>query len=273
MSHVCAIIAGAGHFPRYVAEAAKRQGLRVVAIGLTGRADATLAQCVDVYEEVSVGELGRLLERLKAHEAHEAIMAGKVTKDVLFDGRVRFDAEALSIVQRATEVSVKGLLGAIGQRLAKDGIRLIDSSTFLKHDLCPAGVLTTRPPTPAERLDIQLGVEVARQLARVDVGQTVVMKQKVVVAVEALEGTDATIRRAGELAGRGLVVVKMASPDQDMRFDLPVLGAATLAVATASGAHCLAVEAGKSLLLDREALIAQANEAQISLVGVEPPPG
>ncbi len=270
MSDVCAIIAGAGNFPLYVAEAAKRQGLRVVAIGLTGWADASLARGVDVYEEVSIGELGRLLERLQAHHVRQAVMAGKVTKAVLFDPRTRFDAEALSIVQRATSVSVNSLLGAIGERLAKQGIRLLDSSTFLKDDLCPAGVLTTRAPTPEEQVDIQVGLEAARQLARLDIGQTVVVKRRVVIAIEALEGTDAAIRRAGALAGNGLVVVKMASPSQDRRFDLPVLGEATIDVAQASGVACLAVEAGSSLLLHREALIAKANEAQMVLVGVQP---
>jgi DUF1009 family protein len=270
MSNVCAVIAGAGTFPLHVAEAAKRQGFRVVAIGLAGWADASLARCADVYEEVSIGELGRLLERLQAHHVQQAVMAGKVTKDVLFDARTRFDAEALSIVQRATSFSVNSLLGAIGERLAKQGIQLLDSSTFLKDDVCPAGVLTARAPTPAERVDIQVGMEAARQLARLDIGQTVVVKRKVVVAVEALEGTDATMRRAGELAGgEGLVMVKMASPAHDMRFDLPVLGMTTLEVAKASGVACLAVEAGKALLLRREALLAHANEAQFCIVGVE----
>ena len=271
MPDSCAIIAGAGAFPIHVAEEAKRQGLRVVAIGLAGWVAPGLARCADVYEEVPVGELGRLLERLKAHHIRQAIMAGKVTKDVLLDARMRFDAEALSIVQGAADFSVNSLLGAIGKRLAKEGIELMDSSTFLKHDVCPAGVLTARAPTPAEQVDVQVGVEMARQLARLDIGQTVVVKRRVIVAVEALEGTDAAIRRAGALAaGGGLVVVKMASPTQDMRFDLPVLGEATIDVAKASGVSCLAVEAGKSLLLRREALIARANDAQLTLIGIEP---
>ena len=271
MSHSCAIIAGSGAFPLHVAGEAKRQGLTVVGIGLQGWVDPTLAQHVDAYEEIAVGQLGHLIERLKAHHTTHAVMAGKVTKDVLFDARARFDAAALGILGQVTDFSVNSLLGAIAGRLAEDGITLLDSSTFLKEHLCPAGVLTTRRPTPSDAQEIQLGARVARQLAEWDIGQTVVVKQRVIVAVEALEGTDAAITRAAQLAGRDLVIVKMASPQQDMRFDLPVLGRESVAVAAAAGAACVAVEAGKTLLLDKDALIARANEANLCLVGLEFP--
>lgn len=269
MSDVCGLIAGAGSFPRHVAREAKRRGLKVVAIGLQHWVDPALAQEVDVYEEVAVGQLGRLLARLNTHQVRQAVMAGKVTKEVLFDSRVQFDSEALGILGRVNDYSVNGLLGAIAARLAKDGVTLLDSSTFLKDQLCPVGVLTRRQPTAAEHEDIRIGLQVARRIAELDVGQTVVVKQRVVVAVEALEGTDAAIRRAGELArGGGLVVVKMAAPAQDMRFDLPVLGPQTLSVVTQAGATCLAVEAQKTLLLDKDALLAQADAAQLCLIGV-----
>ncbi|TXT33179.1 MAG: hypothetical protein FD138_1947, partial [Planctomycetota bacterium] len=188
MVSTCAIIAGGGSFPIHVASEAKRQGLKVVGIGLSGWVDPALASHVDAYEEVMVGQLGRLVERLKAHQTTQAIMAGKVTKEVLFDPRARFDAEALSILSRVKDVSVNGLLGAIAERLAQDGIQLLDSSTFLKSSLCPSGILTRRQPTPEEQEDIRLGVRAARQLAELDIGQTVVVKQRVIVAAEALEG-------------------------------------------------------------------------------------
>ena len=267
-SSTCAIIAGGGSFPLHVAGEARRQGLKVVGIGLSGWVDPTLTSHVDAYEEVMVGQLGRLVERLKAHQITQAIMAGKVTKDVLFDPRARFDAEALSILRRVKDVSVNGLLGAIAEQLANNGIQLLDSSTFLKSSLCPAGTLTRRQPTPEEQEDIRLGVRAARQLAELDIGQTVVVKQRVIVAAEALEGTDAAITRAGHLAGCGLVVVKVASPKQDMRFDLPIMGPQTIAVAAAAGVACLAVEAGKTILLDKDTVIANANHARLSLVGI-----
>ena len=263
-----AIIAGAGRFPFYVAHEARRRGFFVGAVGLHGWADPSLAGQVDAYEELAVGELGRLIRFLKSREISEAIMAGKVTKEVLLDQRTAFDAEALGLLREVREFSVSSLLGAIGQHLEREGIRLLDSSTFLESALCPAGPLTARQPTPAEADDLELGRTVARALAALDVGQTVIVKGRVVVAVEALEGTDAAIRRAQALAGSGLVVVKMASPTQDRRFDLPVIGPETLATLQAAGVTCLGVEAGATLLLEREALVASANASGMCLVGL-----
>ena len=273
MSHTCAIIAGSGSFPAHVAQEAKRQGLQVVVIGLKGWAEPTLARYADVYEELAVGQLSALIQRLKTHQIREAVMAGKVTKGVLFDSQAHMDGETVGLLSRLSDFSVKSLLGAIAQRLAQEGITLLDSSTFLRDQLCPEGVLTARAPTDEETEDIRVGVEAARRIAELDVGQTVVVKRKVLVAVEALEGTDATLRRAGQLAGPGCVVVKMASPTQDRRFDLPVLGRQTLRVATRIGAHCLAVEAHATLLLEKTALLAEAEAGQLSLVGIAPPSG
>ena len=267
---VCAIIAGAGEFPRHVAQEAKRAGLRVVGLGVQGWADPQLARHVDAYEEIPVGQIGRLLERLRAHHAASAVMAGKVTKEVLFDPRVAFDAEALAVLAQVHDFSVNAVLGAIASRLATAGVTLLDSSVFLQQSVCPAGVITARAPTPEEQGDIEFGVRIARQLAQADVGQTLVVKRRVIVAVEALEGTDETLRRAGSLAGAGGVVVKMGSPQQDRRFDLPVLGLTTLEVARAAGLLCVAVEAGATLLLDKDALIARANALGLCLVGVLP---
>ena len=264
-----AIIAGAGRFPFHVAEAAKRQGLSVVAMGIQGWADPSLATQVDGYEEVAVGQLGELIKRLKSHGVRQAIMAGKVTKEILLDRRTSFDAEALGVLSQVREPSVGALLGAIGKRLANEGITLLDSSTFLRANLCPVGVLTSRAPTPQEQEDIRVGIPAARQLAALDVGQTVVVKGRVVIAVEALEGTDATVRRAHQLAGDHLVVVKTAAPQQDRRFDLPVIGAATLGILRECGVSCLALEAGTTLLLEREELLRIANAAGLCLIGID----
>ena len=266
-----AIIAGAGRFPFHVAQEAKRQGLGVVVMGIQGWVDRSLASQVDTFEEVAVGQLGRFIDRLKAHEIHQAIMAGKVTKEVLLDRGAVFGPEALGVLRTVRDVSVPALLGAIGTRLARDGITLLDSSTFLQANLCPVGVLTSRAPTTMEREDIRVGLEAARAISDLDIGQTVVVKGRVVVAVEALEGTDATIRRAHALAGDGLVVVKTASANQDRRCDLPVVGTETIATLTDSGVSCLAIEAGTTLLLDREVLITSANAANLCLIGVIPP--
>ena len=289
MNSKIAIIAGAGRFPFHVAEEVKRQGLTVVALGVQGWVDRSLSRSVDAFEEVAVGQLGHFIDRLKSYGVQQAIIAGKVTKEVLLDRHTMFDAEALSLLRGAHELSVPALLGAIGSRLAQEGITLLDSSTVLRDSLCPPGVVTARSPSASESSDIQVGLQAARAITALDIGQTVVVKGRVVVAVEALEGTDATIRRAralvlrraqdehpeqsrGTLAGEGLVVVKMAAANQDRRFDLPVIGPDTMATLTDAGVSCLALEAGATLLLDRQALLAAANAAAICLIGVEHDP-
>ncbi len=263
------LIAGAGRFPFHVAQEAKRQGVAVDAVGLSGWVDPALASQVDTYEELAVGQLGRLMASLTSRGVREAVMAGKVTKQALLDQRASLDEEARRLLAQAREVSVPAILGAIAARLAQEGIALLDSSTFLKPNLCPVGVLTVRRPTSAEQADVQVGLSAARAIAAMDIGQTVAVKGRVVVAVEALEGTDATIRRARALAGSGLVVVKTAAPAQDRRFDLPVVGMDTIRALQDAQAGCLAMEAGTTLLLERDALIAAANAARLCLLGVK----
>lgn len=271
MADRIAILAGAGRFPFAVAQEARHQGIDVVALGIESWVDSSLAGHVNAYEEVAIGQVGRLIDRLKHHQIKQVIMAGKVTKGVLLDQSVKFDAAALGIITRLKNFSVNSVLGAIGVLLAKEGITLIDSSTFLKSSLCPSQVLTRRKPTPVEQEDVRIGMEAARAIAALDIGQTVIVKRRVIVAVEALEGTDAAIKRAFGLAGEGLVVVKMASPDQDRRFDLPVIGMDTLRLLAESGVTCLAVEAGVTLLLEKQALLEAADDASLCVMGVTPP--
>lgn len=266
-----ALIAGAGRFPAQVAQSAKRHGARVLILGIKGWADPALAAVADSYQEIELGQIGAVLRTLAAHRVRQAIMAGKVTKDVLLDSRTAFDAEALAILAAAPDRSVPAVLGGIAARLAKDGVTLMDSSTFLQDDLCPPGVLTARQPSPGEQEDIRIGVEAARALATVDIGQTVLVKARVIVAVEALEGTDAAIRRAHQLAGDGLTLIKTGARQQDRRFDLPVIGADTLAVCAASGVACIAVESGATVLLDRAALVRDANARRLTVIGVPLP--
>lgn len=267
-----AIIAGAGRFPFHVAREAKRRGGRVVALGIRGWADPALAEQVDVYEEVAVGEIGTLLARLKSHGMTRVVMAGKVTKAVLLTQSATFDAEARRLLGQRSDLSVNSLLGGLARRLADEGITLVDSSVLLSDSVCPAGVLAARKPTAAESEDLRIGAQAARQVASLDIGQTVVVKERVVIAVEALEGTDAAVRRAQALAGGGLVVVKMASPTQDRRFDLPVIGTDTIATLRECGVSCLGVEAGMTLLLDRAALLDSANQAGLCIVGLTASP-
>lgn len=257
-------------FPLHVAREAKRRGLAVVGFGLRGWVDPALARLVDHYEEIDIGQLGHLLSRLTAHQVRAAVMAGKVTKEVFLDPRIQFDAEAMAIISRITNFSVHHVLGAIGGRLAQHGVELLDSSAFLKDSLCPVGVLSRRGPSDQEREDIRIGMRVAQQLAELDVGQTVVVKRSVIAAVEALDGTDAAIRRGGQVAGPGCVVVKMASPHQDRRFDLPIIGLQTLAVLREAQASCVALEAGSALLLDRQPFLSQADQAGVCVIGLDP---
>jgi hypothetical protein len=264
------LIAGAGRFPFEVTAAAKRQGVAVYAVGVKGWVDPGLRRAVDRYEELDVGALGALLACVKAWGARRAVMAGKVTKAVLFAQPQRFDAAMQELLRQAPDASVGSLLGALAQRLAREGVELVDSSAFLRGQLCPEGALTQRAPRPDEWEDIRAGMRAARQLAALDIGQTVVVKRGVIVAVEALEGTDATVRRARELAGEGFVVVKTAAAQQDRRFDLPVVGPQTIAALAAGAAACLAVEAEQTLLLEREQLIDAADAAGLCLVGVRP---
>ncbi|MBI4354960.1 MAG: LpxI family protein [Candidatus Omnitrophica bacterium] len=264
------LIAGGGDFPLTVARCAKERGWAVYAVGLADAASPQLTDVADQITWLSVGQVGELCRFFKSHHVSQAILAGKITKEVLLRGASAFDADALAILAAAPDRSVDGLLGALAARLAREGTAVIDSTTFLKEWLPSAGVLTRRPPTQEEWEDIRFGRTLARTLAGCDAGQTVVVKRRVVLAVEALEGTDAAIRRAGTLGGEGAVVVKMARPQQDWRFDVPVVGLRTLEALIAGRAACLAVEAGRTLLLEQPTLVARADALGLVIVAVEP---
>jgi UDP-2,3-diacylglucosamine hydrolase len=262
------LIAGNGRFPILVARGARRAGRRVVAIAIREEADPSLESEADEIHWVGLGQLGRCISTLHDAGAAEAVMAGQVKHRQIFSDIVP-DLKLLAVLARLAVKNTDSLIGGIADALAKEGIRLMSSIEFLADHLATTGAMTRRRPSGAERKDIEYGLEVARAIAALDLGQTVVVKDRAAVALEAMEGTDEAIERAGRIAGGGCVVVKVAKPKQDLRFDVPVAGRGTLGAMQAAGARTLAVEAGRTLIIDRPDFIAAADEAGIAVWGVE----
>jgi DUF1009 family protein len=250
-----------------VAEAAKRQGRRVILIRLKEETDAGLENLVDEAHEVSLGQLGACIAALKKAGVSEAIMAGQVRHRQIFSGIVP-DLTLMGVLARLAFKNTDSLIGGVADALERDGIELISSVTLLADQLADEGTMAGKKPSSDEQRAIEYGVRIASELGRLDLGQTVVVKDRAVVALEAMEGTDEAIARAGRIAGPGVVVVKMAKPRQDMRFDVPVVGVKTLDSLAAVKAAVLAIEANKTLLLDKKVFLARAREMGIVVVGV-----
>jgi DUF1009 family protein len=270
VSETIGLIAGSGRFPFLVLEEAERRGVPVVTIAVKGETDPSIEDAADRLHWVSLGELGRCVKHLKDAGAHRAIMAGRVEHSSVF-GLLRPDRLLIKVLSRLKTRNTDAILKTVADVLAEEGIHLMDSTTFLTTLITTEGPLGKRSPTREEKDNIAFGFEMARELARLDIGQTVVVKEKAVVAVEAMEGTDETIRRAGRIVGStpgGLTVVKVARPSQDMRFDVPVVGPRTIDTMSETGASALALEAGKSILLEREELLRRADEAGICICGI-----
>ncbi|HLA79627.1 MAG TPA: UDP-2,3-diacylglucosamine diphosphatase LpxI [Vicinamibacteria bacterium] len=261
------LIAGNGRFPILVARAARRQGRRVVAVAIREEASPELADEVDEIHWVGLGQLGRCIEALTAGGAAEAVMAGQVKHRRIFSGIVP-DLKLMGVLARLAFQNTDSLIGGVADALGREGITLLSSVGFLHDQLAVPGAMTRRKPSGQERDDIAYGRRIALTLAGMDLGQTVVVKQRAAVALEAMEGTDEVIRRAGRLAGAGCTVVKVAKPRQDMRFDVPVVGQGTLATMKEAGARVLAVDAGKTLLIDRENVLAEADQGGLVLWGM-----
>lgn len=261
------LIAGNGRFPFLVADAARRQGRRVVAIGIREETFPDLEGRVDALHWVSLGQLGRCIEALRSEGVTEAVMAGQVKHKQIFSGIVP-DLKMMSLLARLAVKNTDSLIGAVADFLAREGIRLLPSTALLEDQMAAPGAMTRGRPSKDELQDVAYGRQVARTLAGMDLGQTVVVKDRAAVALEAMEGTDEVIRRAGKLAGPGTTVVKVAKPRQDMRFDVPVVGARTLDVMREAGARVLALEAGRTLLLDKDPFLAQAEGAGIAVWGM-----
>ncbi|MCL6480923.1 MAG: UDP-2,3-diacylglucosamine diphosphatase LpxI [Firmicutes bacterium] len=265
------LIAGNGRFPFLVLEAARRQGIEMVVLALREETFPEIEQVARRVHWVSLGELSRAIEILRAEGVRQAVMAGQVRHNKIFS-TIRPDWRLAKLLLTLPEKNTDALIGAIAGVLEQEGIRLVDSTAFLRPWLATAGVLTRRAPTAAEAADFACGHRIARAIAALDVGQTVVISQRACVAVEAMEGTDETIERAARIAGgRPLVVVKVSKPNQDMRFDVPVVGPSTIAVMRRANATALALDAGKTLLLDCDELLAAADAAGIAIQAFEPP--
>jgi UDP-2,3-diacylglucosamine hydrolase len=270
------LIAGNGSFPLLVLDAARAQGFDVVVAAIKEEASPEIEQHeATAVHWFSLGELSRLIETFQREGVRRAVMAGQVKHKQIFSS-IRPDWKLAKLLLSLGTRNTDSLLGAIAKTLAEEGITLENSTSFLEPLLARAGVLAQRAPTPQEKKDIEYGRAVARHLAQYDIGQTVVVAESACVAVEAMEGTDAAIARAGEIMrslagdastlGRELTVVKIAKPNQDMRFDVPVIGVKTIEVMRQAGATCLALDAGKCLLLDGNAIIVAADSVGITIV-------
>jgi DUF1009 family protein len=263
------LIAGNGRFPFLAAAGARRAGRRVVALALREETAPELEREVDEMHWISLGELGRGIEILQRAGAREAVMAGQVQHRQIFSDIVP-DLKLLGVLARLAFRNTDSLIGGVADALAREGITLLPSVAFLADQLAVAGPMTRRRPDADERRDIDYGEGVARALAGMDLGQTAVVKGRAAVALEAMEGTDETIRRAGRIAGPGTTVVKVSKPKQDMRFDVPVVGQGTLDAMREAGSRVLAIDAGRTLLLDRPAFLERADSERVAVFGLEP---
>jgi DUF1009 family protein len=262
---ILGIIAGNGVYPRLLAAAAQKAGVeKIAAAAFTGETDPVLQEHVDVIEWMRVGQLGRLLNFFRRQDIHHAIMAGQIAPRNLFD--LRPDLKALMLMGKLKRRNAESIFAAIADELAKIDVDLLSATTFLEDSLAPAGLIAGQQLSRREKEDVDLGWRIAKEIARLDIGQTVVVKNGTVLAIEALEGTNEAIRRGGMLAREDAVMVKVAKARQDMRFDVPVIGVETVRVAAESRLRVIAVEAEKTLLLDRDAISALADCSAISIV-------
>src|SRR6185312_11628601 len=280
------LIAGNGRFPFLLLDAARAHGLRVVVAAIKEETDSEINERAAADPNITVhwlslGELSKLIETFQQEGATQAVMAGQVKHKQIFSA-IRPDWRLAKLLLNLRTRNTDMLLGAVARVLEDEGIHLISSTSFLEPMLAPAGVLTSRAPDTNERADIDYGLTVARGIAGFDLGQTVVIAAGACVAVEAMEGTDAAILRAGDLMrtlhadddpanpettlARRLTVIKVAKPNQDLRFDVPVAGVPTIETMRRAGATCLCIEAGRTLLFDREAMIAAADAAGIAVI-------
>ncbi len=259
------IIAGGGQFPLIAADAAKKQGLRVTAVAFEGEADEQLARKADEIEWIRLGQLGRLIKAFKKRNVSKALMAGTINKSKMF-GNIKPDIKGLAFLSKFAIFHDDNILRALADELKGEGIEIVSSTMYLPELLAPEGCLTKRKPDKEEKKDIELGWKVAKELGKLDIGQCAVVRKKTILALEAIDGTSATILRGGKIAGERAVIVKVSKPDQDMRFDVPSVGIDTIKAMIEVKAGVLAVEAGKTLVFDREKMIELANSNKISIM-------
>jgi UDP-2,3-diacylglucosamine hydrolase len=270
------LIAGNGRFPFMVVAGARKVGASISVAAIREETDPKIAEEVERLTWVGIGQLGKMIRFFKSEGVEKVIMAGQV-KHVQIFNRAIPDARMLKVLLKLPRRNTDSLIGAIAAELASEGIELVDSTCFLQDYLANAGTLTRRKPSTAESADVEYGLEIAREIAGLDLGQTIVVRSKACVSIEAMEGTDATIQRAGSLLQNGrvrlsrgpLTVLKLAKPNQDMRFDVPVTGVPTIETMVAAGATCLCISAGKTLMFDRDQMIGLADKNKIAIIAVQ----
>lgn len=260
------LIAGNGRFPILFAKAAKKKGLEVVAICINEETSKELERYVDKNYWVGAGELKRFFQILREEKLSSVLMAGQVKHKLLFDNNVKIDDSMSELLANVSDKKTDSLIGAIAARLEKIGIKLLDSTTFLSDYLPKKGLLTDCPLDKRTSDDIEFGKSIAKSIAGLDIGQTVAVKDKAILAVESIEGTDETIRRGSKYGKEDIVIVKVSKPNQDMRFDVPIIGPDTIRLLKELKAGCIAIEAEKTLIIDKEETIALANKAGISIL-------
>jgi UDP-2,3-diacylglucosamine hydrolase len=264
------LIAGNGDFPFLVLEGARSRGIEMAVIAIREEASPALEQAAKRFHWISLGELGRGIDLLHQEGVKHAVMAGQVKHNKIFSS-IRPDWRLAKLLLTLSTKNTDSLIGAVARVLEEEGIELVDSTKFLGPLLPREGVLTKRAPDEAEAADIEYGRRIARQIAGLDLGQTVVVRGRACVAIEAMEGTDETIERAARIAGgQRLVVVKVSKPGQDMRFDVPVIGLQTVEVMRRANATALGIDAGRTLLFDRDDLIRAADEGGIAIQAFAP---
>ena len=263
------LIAGNGKFPFLVLEAARSQGIDMVVAAIKEETFPEIEQHARTVHWMSLGQLGKLIRTFKSEGVNTAVMAGQVKHKQIFSGIIP-DLKMIQLLASLATKNTDSLIGAVAKLLEEEGIHLMDSTAFLRPLLPEPGVLTRRQPSEEEKKDLDYGYKIARELGRLDLGQSVVVCDGACVAIEAMEGTDAIIERAAGLVnGRALRVVKLAKPNQDLRFDVPVIGPATVRLMARLKASALAIEARKTLMIDRDELIGVADRENVTIVAME----
>ncbi|MBP2627230.1 MAG: hypothetical protein H6Q68_1941 [Firmicutes bacterium] len=262
------LLAGVGGLPVQFARAARGMGFTVIAIGVVPGVDPELNNISNKTYHISVGQLEQILTTLKNEGVTEVTMLGKVTKELMFTGTVQLDNRIQKLLSSLTDNSDDTIMLAFVREFVAEGFSILDQTALIKSLMPMPGVLTSRKPTIDEQADMDFGFKMAKEMGGLDIGQTVVVKKCAVMAVEAIEGTDACIRRGGELGRSGVTVAKVAKPNQDLRFDVPTVGLSTLETMCAAGATALVIEAGKTLIVDREKVLSLANDNNITIVAM-----
>ncbi len=261
------LIAGNGRFPFLVIEGARKAGESLCVAAIKEETEEDIEKAAEQVRWIGIGKLGGMISYFKDNGVTKVMMAGQVKHVQLFSGAIP-DLKMVKMLWNLPRRNTDALIGGIADELNKEGIELIDSTYFVKDSLAAEGVMTRRKPDKHEMENLKYGLEIANEIARLDLGQTIVVRAKACVAIEAMEGTDAAIQRAGDLANGKLTVVKVAKPDQDMRFDVPVVGSPTIQTMAGAGATCLSITAGKTLMFDRDEMISMADEKNIAVIGI-----